>query len=181
MHSPDSDNLASPHSNAPIDRRIVAAIDDELRPHVGAARAAFERQAACEASVEGHVVGGSRSRAWWVGGGLVTALAASVAVAGGLWLGGTDAPPAPADRIATGNSGETSPGVIATGWSPASVTQHEVWRSQDAGIALVDGQPHRAIERERVQTAEFVDDAGYTVRITVPERNYVLVDLDVSK
>ena len=181
-HDPD-DMLPA---DADLDRRLRDLLDRELRPHVGSARAAFERQIAAETRGGGDekaaVAGGSRSRAWWLGGGVATALAASVAVAGGLWLNGESERPTP--PIATQSNppvqASPSPGYMPVGWSPSNVVQQEVWRAQEAGIAMVDGRPHRAVEHERVQSASFVDAAGYSVEITVPERNYIFVDLGTA-
>jgi hypothetical protein len=103
------------------------------------------------------------------GGGGVLAAAATAVLMIGPGLGQPVTPtPAPTQAAAP------------VAWQPTDVVRAEHWQTRDAGNLFLNGRTVRAIERERQQLTTFTEPDGLEVTITVPQRDWVLVDLDAD-
>ncbi len=175
------DNFASRDNHGDADKAVewelVEHYRRELEPHRGQARAKFEAALTQSATPR---QSGSR-QAWWIGSGF--GLAAAAAVAAGFWMSGDMLGPLadPTLPIAVHTDGPTQPnnssGMLNADWSPTNVARQELWRTQNAGRVLIDGQPAQALLNERWQTTQFTDSDGYNVSITLPDHEMVFVNV----
>lgn len=161
-----------------VEWELIDHFRQELEPYQGQARAAFEAAVVPERRSKPI----RKRRVWWVSSGFGLAAAAALAV--GFWMS-PDLLETPTGT--TGNVGSTGApiasdggsggGVLNADWSPTNVARQELWRTQDAGQVLIDGQPANAVLNERWQTTQFTDADGYNVTITLPDHDLVFVNV----
>jgi hypothetical protein len=172
--SPDS--FAGP-SGAPADRQdrlIEAHLARELDPQLGQARRRFERMLA-----DGRAAGPLRpgnglswNHRWTIG--VLTALAACMALGVGMW--NLDQGTSPPVQVGAGDGGESA--MRPVGYTP--LEYRESWQSQDLGTYEFEGRPVRAVHRKQWETTRYRDAKGYEVKLELPREQLVLVDAPVQ-
>jgi hypothetical protein len=108
------------------------------------------------------------------GGGVLAAAATAVLMIGP----GLNAPqPTPAENPAYAGATQHA---LPAAWQPTDVVRAEHWQTRDVGQLFLNGRNVRAVERERQQLTTFTEPDGLEVTITIPQRDWVLVDLDAD-